>query len=156
MTEPASDAAVRSLYQSLIAAWNKRDAAAMAELMALDGNMVGFDGSQMNGRTQIMETVGEIFAHHETAPFITKIREVRFLTPDTAMVRAVAGMVHPGESDIDPTVNAVQSLIAVQTNGEWRVALFQNTPAALHGQEELSDQLSTELRAAYRTEKGAA
>jgi hypothetical protein len=53
-------------------------------------------------------------------------------------------------ADINPAVNAVQSLLAVKQDGRWRIALLQNTPAAFHGRPDLSDQLTAELRAELR------
>ena len=125
--------AVRSLYEELIDSWNKRDAAKMGSLFAKDGNVIGFDGSQMNGRAEIESTLGQIFKDHPTAPFVTKVREVRFLKPGIAVLRAVAGMVPPGQSDIKPDVNAIQTMVVSKDDGRWRVAVFQNTPAAFHG-----------------------
>lgn len=118
----------------------------MAALFAEDGNVVGFDGSQMNGRVEIASTLGGIFAHHQTARYVGKVREVRLLSSDTAILRAVVGMVPPGGADINPAVNAIQSLVAVRHSGQWQVALFHNTPAQFHGRPELSDALSAELR----------
>jgi uncharacterized protein (TIGR02246 family) len=57
---------VRSLYERLIDAWNRRDAAAYAALFDDAANVVGFDGSQMNGRSEIESTLAGIFAHHQT------------------------------------------------------------------------------------------
>jgi len=63
------------------------------------------------------------------------------------MVRAVAGMVPPGKSGIDPALNAVQSVVATKAlTGEWRIALFQTTPAQFHGRPDLVQQLTDELR----------
>jgi uncharacterized protein (TIGR02246 family) len=71
---------------------------------------------------------------------------VRFLTPETAILRAVAGMVPAGQTDLNPAVNAVQSLVAAKSMGRWRIALFQNTPAQFHGRPELAQKLTEELR----------
>jgi len=68
------------------------------------------------------------------------------LTPDVAILRAVVGMVPPGQSDINPAVNTVQSLVAKKQDDRWRIALFQNTPAQFHGRPELVQQLTDELR----------
>jgi hypothetical protein len=35
----------------------------------------------------------------------------------------------------------------VRVDGQWRVALYQNTPAAFHGRPDLSEALTAELRA---------
>jgi uncharacterized protein (TIGR02246 family) len=150
--DPESDdeAKVRLLYQTLLEAWNDKDAHEMAELFSENGNVIGFDGSQMDGRKQIESVLGQIFADHPTPVYVAAVREVRFLAPGVALLRAVAGMVPRGHSDINPALNAVQSLIATKEQDRWRIALFQNTPAAFHGRAELSDQLNEELRRALR------
>ncbi len=141
---------VRLLYRDWLEGWNEHNAVKMADLVAEDCNIVGFDGSQMNGRQEVETQLGKIFAHHQTAAYVEIVREVRLLSSDVAILRAVVGMVSPGQSDLNPAVNAIQSLVAVKQQGQWRIALFQNTPAAFHGRPELSEQLTAELRQALR------
>ncbi len=119
----------------------------MASLFVDDANVVGFDGSQMNGRAAIDAELGNIFADHRTAAYVGKVREVRFLSGDVAVLRAVVGMLPPGGSDINPATNAIQSLVALRDGDRWRITLFQNTPAQFHGRPGLSDALTKELRA---------
>jgi uncharacterized protein (TIGR02246 family) len=69
---------------------------------------------------------------------VGKIRGVCFLTPEVSVLRAVAGMVPPGQADLNPAVNALQTLVATKGAGPWRIALFQNTPAQLHRRPELA------------------
>lgn len=59
-------------------------------------------------------------------------------------------MVPPGQADLSPAVNSVQTLIAVKDRASWRIALFQNTPAAFHGRPEASAALTDELRQVLR------
>ena len=153
MADQKIDSEVLELYKELIESWNKRDAKGMANCFVVEGNVIGFDGSQMNGRKEIETTLSEIFAQHQTAPYVTKIREVRLLADTVALLRAAAGMVMPGESDINPEVNAIQTLVAVKADSGWRAALFQNTPAAFHGRPELAKSLTEELRAVLRSTK---
>ncbi len=144
---PASDeTGVRGLYRQMLDSWNKRSGSDIAALFATDGNLVGFDGSQLNGQAAIESAMHQIFADHLTAAYVGKIREVRFLTPEVALLRAVAGMVSPGQSDLNPAVNAVHTLVAAKRDGAWRIALFQNTPAQFHGRPDLAQQLTEELR----------
>ena len=58
-------------------------------------------------------------------------------------------MVPSGQSEINPAVNAIQTLIGQKEQEEFLIALFQNTPAAFHGRPELSRQLTEELQEAY-------
>lgn len=144
--QSADEGAIHALYRRLLDAWNARNAGDLATLFADDGNLVGFDGSPLDGRAAIATHLRAIFIAHQTARYVGKVREVRFLTADSALLRAVAGMVPPGGSDLNPHVNAVQTLVAVRHGEEWRIALYQNTPAAFHGQPERSQALTEELR----------
>ncbi len=124
---------VRALFRQLLDSWNKRSADAFAALFDEDGESIGFNGSQMNGRAEIASTLQHIFADHPTAAYVSKIRGVRILSPEVAILRAVAGMVPPGQSDLNPAVNTIQTLVAAKRDGVWRIMLFQNTPAQFHG-----------------------
>lgn len=139
-------APIAALYQRLLESWNQRDASAFAALFEDEGASIGFDGSPMNGRTEIAATLGQIFADHITATYVSKIRDIRLLVSDVALLRAVVGMIPPGQTDINPAVNAMQTLVAVNHAGEWRIALLQNTPAQFHGRPEASEALTQELR----------
>ncbi|OLE27803.1 MAG: DUF4440 domain-containing protein [Actinobacteria bacterium 13_1_20CM_3_71_11] len=138
------ESAVRALHADLLDAWNRRDAHAFAAIFAPDGLMVGFDGSQVPAG-QIIDHLTPIFADHPTAAYVTKVRRVRPLGPGTALLFAIAGMVPPGQTRLNPAVNAVQSLVAQDDDG-WRVVLFQNTPAQHHGRPDLVEQHTAELQ----------
>jgi uncharacterized protein (TIGR02246 family) len=137
---------VQALYQQLIDAWNNRSARAMADQFTKDGEMIGFDGSQAIGREEIFSHLNPIFEEHPTPPFVTKVKNVRFLSSDAAILRAIAGMVPPRQSDIDPKLNTHHTLVAVKREGKWKIALFQNTPAQFHGRPELVEKMTEELR----------
>ena len=142
----SDEQAVQALYAESLDSWNRRDAAAMAALYDEQANVTGFDGSQMNGPAEIESEIGAVFRDHQTAAYVGKVREVRFLAPDVALLRAVVGMVPPGGTDINPAANAIQSLVATRQAGQWRIALFQNTPAQFHGRPQLAEALTEELR----------
>jgi uncharacterized protein (TIGR02246 family) len=144
---PDAEAGVRELYAALLEQWNRRDAAGLAGLFTADGHLVGYDGSVVNGRAAIAGHLAPIFADHPTPAYVGKVREVRFLTPDVAVLRAVTGLVPAGTRDLNPDLNAVQSLVAARHGGQWQVELYQNTPAAFHGRPEESAALTAELRA---------
>ena len=141
------------LYRRLLEAWNQRDADAFASLFTADGSVVGFDGSQMNGAAQIAAELRAIFASHQTATYVAKVREVRTLDPHAILLRAVVGMAPPGMSELNPAVNAIQSVVLLESAGQPRIALLQNTPAAFHGRPELAEQLTGELTEVLRSGK---
>lgn len=140
------DHPVRALYERILITWNERRAAAMAACFREDGSIVGFDGSQADSRAAIEDHLRPIFLHHPTAAYVAVVREIRSLSADVTLLRAVAGMIPPGSRDINPAVNTIHSLVAVRGANEWRAALLQSTPAAWHGREQDRDALTEELR----------
>lgn len=143
---PAAERAARELYGEVLRCWNQRDAAEFARLFSRNGNMVGFDGSPIDGQENIEEHLSEVFRSHPTAAYIGKVREVRVLVPGVVLLRAVAGMVPPGTADLNPAVNTIHTLVGVFEGNHWRVELFQSTPAAFHGRPAAVEALTAELR----------
>jgi uncharacterized protein (TIGR02246 family) len=141
-----TDAEIRALYGRVLDGWNRRSGEDFAAAFAEDGEVVGFDGSESKGRAEIAAEMARIFADHPTGSYVGKVRSVRMLRPEAAVLRAVAGMVPAGRSDLEPKLNVVQTLVAEARAGEWRVVLYQNTPAQLHGRPELAEGLTEELR----------
>ena len=144
---PAAEGAARDLYTNILRCWNAGDAGAFAQLFSRSGNVVGFDGSQVDGQDNIEAHLAKIFSSHATAAYIGKVREVRVLGQEVVLLRAVAGMVPPGKSDLNSTLNTIHTLVAGNQGGHWRVELFQSTPAAFHGRPEASERLTAELQA---------
>jgi uncharacterized protein (TIGR02246 family) len=136
---------VQAIYQQLLDAWNNRHARGMADLFTEDGESIGFDGSQSKGKEEIYSHLKPIFDHHPTARFISKVKDVRFLSADIAILRAIAGMVPPQQTTINPKVNTHHTLVVVKKEEDWRIQLFQNTPAQFHGRPELVEQMTAEL-----------
>ena len=63
------------------------------------------------------------------------------------ILRAVAGLVPPGQTAIRPETNSHQTVVAEAHDGQWRIVLFQNTPAQFHGRPELVEEMTRELQA---------
>lgn len=137
---------VRKLYRQVLDGWNQHSADAFAAPFASDGEVIGFDGSQMTRKAEIVATLGQLFADHVTAPYISKVKSVRLLGSEVAVLRAIVGMVPPGQVDLNPAVNAHQTLVAAKRDGAWQIELFQTTPAQFHGRPDLVQQMTEELR----------
>ncbi len=140
------DPPIRALYERMLRAWNARDADAFAAQFADDGHSIGFDGSELTGRTEIASTLRVIFADHPTGRYVWKVRWVRPLATGAALLYSIVGLVPAGQTDIAPALNAIQTVVAVQRDGEWRILQLQNTPAQLHGRPDLVQQMTDELR----------
>jgi uncharacterized protein (TIGR02246 family) len=149
-TTSTTEYPVRRLYEQILIAWNQQDAAAMASRFEEDGNIVGFDGSQANSRAAIEDHLRPIFADHPTASYVAIVREIRMLGRYVGLLRAVVGMIPPGSDDINPALNTVHTLVAVEHADGWQAALFQSTPAAWHGRQQDIAALTDELRDVMR------
>jgi uncharacterized protein (TIGR02246 family) len=138
---------VRALYDKLIAGWNDHDGDAMAEPFADDGVVIGFDGSVSSGKQTIGTEMSNIFADHETGRYAVKVHSVRPLGPQAMILRAIAGLVPRGQTVINPETNSHQTVVAEEHDGEWKILLFQNTPAQFHGRPGLVEDMTRELQA---------
>ncbi|MFD2132492.1 SgcJ/EcaC family oxidoreductase [Pseudogracilibacillus auburnensis] len=136
---------VELLYIRLINAWNKREANRMATLFRKEGELIGFDGSQIIGKEEIFSHLAPIFNDHPTPPFIVKVKSVHVLSPVIAMLRAIGGMLPSGQTEINPDLNTHHTLVALKEEDQWQIQLFQNTPAQFHGRPELVEQMTAEL-----------
>jgi uncharacterized protein (TIGR02246 family) len=137
-----SDAAeaAREIYRSLLTAWNERDAHGFADLFAPDGIMIGYDGSSAESPDGVFDHLDPIFTNHPTATYVAHVRDVRSIGADLSLLRAMAGMVPPGEDQVNPAVNALHTVLVRGAGETARIVLFQNTPAQYHGRQDLSDE----------------
>jgi uncharacterized protein (TIGR02246 family) len=138
---------VKSLYAAVIGGWNNHDGEAMAAPFAEDGVVIGFDGSVSSGRETIVGDMSSIFADHETGRYAVKVQSVRPLGLQAVILRAIAGLVPPGQTAINPQTNSHQTVVAEEEQGQWKIVLFQNTPAQFHGRPELVNNMTQELQA---------
>jgi uncharacterized protein (TIGR02246 family) len=125
------------VYRRLLEAWNRRDAAGFAAFFTPAGLAIGFDGSQMDGRPEIEQQLAAVFAHHQTAAYVARVRGVRVISPG-------------GATAINPAVNALQSVLVVGDGEAAQIALLQTTPAAFHGRPHLAEQLTAEVSEVLR------
>lgn len=146
--------AVERVYHQMIECWNRRDAACLAISFALDGQVIGFDGSQMLGREAIRVELDQIFRDHATPSYVCRVDAVQFIRDDVAQLRASVGMVLPGGSDIAPELTAIQLVTLSREDGHWQIESFQNTPAQLHQRPDLLQALTASLREIYQQRPG--
>jgi uncharacterized protein (TIGR02246 family) len=126
--DPADEAAVRGLYQQLMDGWNRGSGADFAAAFMEDGDLVAFDGTHFEGRGEIAPFHQELFDKWmKGTRLVGQVKDVRFLSPDIALMHAVGGTVVRGKSEPSPERDSIQTLVAIRQDGEWRLAAFQNT-----------------------------
>ncbi len=141
------DAQIRALYADFVDGWNRRSGAAVAAVFADDGDMVGYDGTTVSGRLSIASDLRRVFGSHPTATYVAVVRSVRAVTDGVAVLHAHAGMIPPGEDDVDSGLHSIHTLVAIdEGGGRWKTTLFQATPAAWLGRRDAREALTAELR----------
>src|SRR5215217_7021552 len=125
----ADESAVRALYQRLMDGWNKGSGDAFAAAFTEDGDLVAFDGTHFEGREEIAPFHQQLFDKWlKGSRLVGEVKDVRFLSPDVALMHAVGGTVMRGKTDPVPERDSIQTLVATRQEGDqWRLAAFQNT-----------------------------
>jgi uncharacterized protein (TIGR02246 family) len=124
----ADEVAVRDLYRELMDGWNRGSGEAFAAVFTEDGDLVAFDGTHFEGRAQIAPFHQELFDKWlKGTRLVGRVKDVRFLSPDVALMHAVGSTIMRGKSVPSPERDSIQTLVATRQNGEWRLAAFQNT-----------------------------
>ena len=125
----SDEAAVRALYQELMDGWNQGSGDTFASVFTEDGDLIGFDGTHFKGRQEIAPFHQQLFDKWlKGSRLVGQVKDVRFLSPDVALMHAVGGTVLRSKSEPSPERDSIQTLVATrQECGEWRLAAFQNT-----------------------------
>jgi uncharacterized protein (TIGR02246 family) len=128
--DSTDEAAVRALYQQLMDGWNQGSGDAFAAVFTEDGDLVAFDGTHFKGRQEIAPFHQHLFDNKwlKGSRLVGQVKDVRFLSPDIALMHAVGGTVMRGKSEPVPERDSIQTLLATRQEGDqWRLAAFQNT-----------------------------
>jgi uncharacterized protein (TIGR02246 family) len=116
--DPAAAAetkAVREVVGSFVAAYNARDARAIAEQFAEDGQIVEPDGSVTEGRGDIEKRYREAFEADPEARIEVKSESIRLLSPDVAQEQGRA-TIRSGDS---ATRSGRYHALYVRRGGRW-------------------------------------
>lgn len=125
----AEQAAVAALTQQVIAAWAKNDGDGFADLFVQDGTMI-LPGVIKQGREEIRAYLNAAFAGPYKGTRVTgRPLGIRFLSPESGILLTRGGVLAPGETETatDQTIHA--SWVVVKSDGAWRLAAYQNSPA---------------------------
>ena len=129
MTQPHhTRKAFEELAAQFDAAWNARDANALAALFSADGDMQYWTGKRIAGRQQIqLAYSSEIFASMSTdMRHTTVLDRFTLLRPDVAIGDGsvkIQGTIGPDQPALD--LNLLFTAVSVLEEGEWRIAAIR-------------------------------
>ncbi|HYO06839.1 MAG TPA: SgcJ/EcaC family oxidoreductase [Phototrophicaceae bacterium] len=137
---------IQQLYQKKIYGWNIGDAAKFAEPYSEDADFVGFDGTYLEGKQQIISFHKMLFDKFvRDIRLVGKVKHIRFPIPSVAIVVGISGTIERGHNSINPERNSIHTIVAVKNDHLWRFTSFQNTRAQYVGNPEKMEILTKEL-----------
>jgi uncharacterized protein (TIGR02246 family) len=118
-----------SVMLRLVAAWAQHDADGVANMFTKDGVLILPGDVLKNGRDEIQAFMTAAYA----GPFkgsrvIGKAADVRFASDEVALLRSHGGILAPGQTEIAPAMAVRSTWVVVRTEGEWKLAVYQNSP----------------------------
>src|ERR1700733_692834 len=123
----SDEEAIGDLLDRQVAGWNAGDADAYAGVFTPDADYVTFLGSHHRGRDAIAASYVPLFTKLlKGSRLTTEITQLRFLTPDVALIHAKAAVLKR-ERRRTRGNNRVNTTIAARTDGGWLLAASQNT-----------------------------
>ncbi|MGW0766645.1 SgcJ/EcaC family oxidoreductase [Streptomyces sp. NPDC002676] len=119
-------AAITSVLDELVAAWERHDADAYGSLFTEDATYVTFVGTFYRGRRDIVESHRALFgAFLKGTKLADEVLDIRFPAPDLAVVNG-RGDTYKGKRP--RKLSKIQTYTLVRRpDGEWRIAAFHNT-----------------------------
>jgi uncharacterized protein (TIGR02246 family) len=122
------EAAIHKSDDAYIAAYNKQDAKAVAELWSPEAVYVDPDtGKEAAGREAIQKEFEETFADEKDAKLELDVKAVKFLSPNVAIENGIARIIRPKEEPDESSYSA----LFVKREGKWLLdrVTEEETPA---------------------------
>lgn len=117
--------AIRALVDRQVKGWDAGDPDAYASVFTADADYVTFLGSHHRGRDAIAASYAPLFKKFlKGSRLDVEITQLRFLTPDTALIHAKAAV---AKGNRRPRAYRVNTTVAVRTEDGWRFTSSQNT-----------------------------
>jgi uncharacterized protein (TIGR02246 family) len=129
---------VRALYLAAMRGWNAGSGEAFAAPFTDDVDFVAFDGARFRGRDELVRFHDPLFKTHlKGTRLVGEVTDVRFVTPDVAVLHAYGGTIARGKSEPAPERDSLQTLVAIRRDDRWQLTAFQNTRVRPIGQNHL-------------------
>ncbi|MBO1413350.1 SgcJ/EcaC family oxidoreductase [Streptomyces sp. FH025] len=120
---------VLSVPLRLVAAWAHNDAEGVADSFTEDGILILPGDVLKRGREEIRVFMAAAYAGPFKGTGVTGAPvDVRFASDDVALIRTHGGILAPGETEIAEELAVRSTWVVVRTDGEWRLAAYQNSP----------------------------
>jgi len=121
-------AQVAAMPARLVRAWAEHDAGAFAELFAPDGTLI-LPGVYKKGRDDIREFMAHAYAGHYKDTRVTgSPLDIKPLGDGAVALLTEGGVLAAGETELSGEAAIRASWILVRQDGQWQLAVYQNSP----------------------------
>jgi uncharacterized protein (TIGR02246 family) len=128
---------IRNSANEFVAAFDKGDAKAVAQLWATDGKLIDAAGEVYCGRPEIEDAYAKFFAAHPGEKIEVSVDSVELLSDDAAIEEGTATL---KTSPSDAASAGRYTAVHVKQDGKWRMAFVHESGAAsLDEKETLQD-----------------
>ncbi|MCB5165645.1 SgcJ/EcaC family oxidoreductase [Streptomyces bambusae] len=130
LAEPSDEdkAAIAAIPQRIVAAWEKYDADAFAEVFTPEGTLI-LPGVFEQGREAIRAFVAAAWDGPFKGTRVTGAPvSIRFAGPEAGIVITQGGILNPGADELTPERSVNASWVVVKREGQWYLGAYQNTP----------------------------
>ena len=135
MKTDATDA-IRETVQSYVAAYNNKDATALAAHWSPDGVYISrLDGGAISGRDALEQEFAAQFEEAEGIKLEVTTESIDFISPNVALEQGTATVITP---DAPPTLSTY-SVVHVRRDGKWLIDRVSETSEAPSHYEQLKD-----------------
>jgi uncharacterized protein (TIGR02246 family) len=127
--ENADESVVRNVLAEYTVSWNRHDTTAVGRLFTENCDYVNIAGVHLKGVHEIAQRQADLFQERKTAVRRLTGAEVRFSTPDVALVHAtwdVTGSSRPTREAVS-VLKEITTMTMVKTDGKWLITAFQDT-----------------------------
>jgi uncharacterized protein (TIGR02246 family) len=119
----ADEAAIRANIAQFVKAYNAGDAKALAALFTPDGEAWDKEGNEAEGREEIAQTFGDLFAANPKRRIEVSVESIRFIGADLALE---VGTTKETNAPNEPPEYDRYTVLHVKRDGKWQMALARD------------------------------
>jgi uncharacterized protein (TIGR02246 family) len=122
-----ADIQIRNLFDDMLSAWTRGDAAGYGTCFAEDSDYVSYDGTRAEGRQPMIDAHEKLFRGVLAgSALVGEIESIRYVSNSVAVVHANGSVLMPWRNSLPKRRLSRQTLVVVHGGDGWRIAALHN------------------------------